>query len=372
MKKLPLHEVHQSLGASFKDSSGWDVPADYGDKVAEYKAVRENVGIIDLSSRGKVRLGGKDHLKFLQGMLSNDVIILEEGKGMYATILTVKGRMISDMNVYKQTESVFLDLEPELNQKVSELLTKFRLSYKANIDDITETLGLISLQGPKSKILLEQLLDQKISEMLEYDFIKKDFNGSELTIVYINRTGEEGFDLYIDNQELGHLWAELIKIGEEFNIKPVGYDALNILRIEAGIPYYNIDMDENNIPIEAGLWNALDFEKGCYVGQEVVARIKWRGHVNWHLVGFKCDGDKIPKIGDEIFNGEKKVGRVTSSTFSPELKQPICLGYIRREFKDTGTKVSIKSSQGSEIQAEIAEVPLYIGSFKLEQNSASS
>ncbi|GJM16383.1 MAG: aminomethyltransferase [Thermodesulfobacteriota bacterium] len=372
MKKLPLHEVHQSLGASFEDSSGWTVPRDYGDKLSEYESVRNNVGIIDLSSRGKLRLSGKDHLKFLQGMLSNDVMKLQEGKGMYATILTVKGRMISDMKVYKQTESVFLDLEPELNHKVSELLTKFRLSYKANIEDVTDTVGLISLQGPNSKKLLEKLLDEKISEMQEYDSFKSDFQGSEITVVLLNRTGEEGFDLYIDNESLRPLWTELINKGEELNIKPVGYDAFNTLRIEAGIPSYNVDMDENNIPIEAGLWTALDFEKGCYVGQEVVARIKWRGHVNWHLVAFKCDGDKIPNPGDEIFNDDKKVGRVTSSTYSPKLKQPICLGYVRRELKDSGTMLSIKRSESSDIQAEIAKVPLYEGSFKLEQNSATS
>ncbi|MCZ6528504.1 MAG: aminomethyl transferase family protein, partial [Candidatus Dadabacteria bacterium] len=118
MKKLPLNDVHELLGANFHDSAGWSVPIDYGEELSEYKVVRENVGIIDLSPRGKLRLSGKDHLKFLQGMLSNDVMKLEEGKGMYATILTVKGRMISDMRVFREKESILLDLEPGLNEKV--------------------------------------------------------------------------------------------------------------------------------------------------------------------------------------------------------------------------------------------------------------
>jgi len=372
MKKLPLHEVHQSLGASFEDSSGWGVPVDYGDKLSEYESVRNNVGIIDLSSRGKVRLSGKHHLKFLQGMLSNDVMKLQQGKGMYATILTVKGRMVSDMKVYKQEDSILLDLEPEVNQKVSELLTKFRLSYKADIDDLTETIGLISIQGPNSKKLIEKLLDEEISDMQEYDSFKRDFQGSEITVVFLNRTGEQGFDLYIDNGGLQSLWAELLNKGEELNIKPIGYDAFNTLRIEAGIPSYNVDMDENNIPIEAGLWTALDFEKGCYVGQEVVARIKWRGHVNWHLVGFRCDGELVPKLGDEIYDGERKIGRITSSTMSPGLNKPLSLGYVRREFKDEGTKVSIKLSDNTEVQAEVTELPFYKGSFKLQENTPNS
>jgi len=372
MKKLALNEVHQSLGANFGDSSGWQVPTDYGDKMSEYRAVREGVGIIDLSSRGKLRLSGKDHLKFLQGMLSNDVMKLEEGKGMYATILTVKGRMISDMKVYKEKESILIDLEPGLNQKVLELLTKFRLSYKANIDDLTESMGLISIQGPKAPKLLEMLFEEEISPMEEFNFIQKDFMDRELMIVSVNRTGEQGFDLFIDNEKVQSLWAVLMKKGEELNLRPVGYYALNTLRIEAGIPVYDVDMDENNIPIEAGLWNALDFEKGCYVGQEVVARIKWRGHVNWHMVGFEGDGESPPNIGDGIFDGERKIGRITSSAFSPALNKNSSLGYIRREFKDAGTKVSIKLSDSTVVQAEVRELPFYKGSFKLQENTSNS
>jgi glycine cleavage system T protein len=363
MQKLALNEVHKSLGASFIDSSGWSVPGDYGDKMSEYKAVRENVGIADLSSRGELRLSGKDHLKFLQGMLSNDLMILEEGKGMYATILTVKGRMISDMRVYKDKEPVFLDLEPGMNEIVSELLTKFRLSYKATIDDLTETLGLISVQGPDSKKLLELLLEVEIPPMNEYDFSKKDFRGSEIFLVYVNRTGEKGFDIYIENKNIQYLWEELMKHGEALNIKPIGYHTLNTLRIEAGIPVYNLDMDENNIPIEAGLWSALNFEKGCYVGQEVIARIKWRGHVNWHLLGFVIIGDQLAEVGDEIYSGEKKIGRVTSSAFSHKLNKPVCLGYIRREFKEPGNIVSINGTDHPEFQAEVTRLPFYRGSF---------
>ena len=372
MKSLSLYEVHKSLGAEFRESCGWSVPGNYNDKLSEYKTVREGVGIADLSSRGKLRISGKDHIKFLQGMLSNDVMKLEEGKGVYATILTVKGRMITDMKVYKDSDSVLLDLEPGVNEKVSELLTKFRLSYKAPIDDLTETLGLISVQGPDSRKMLEMLLDEALPQMNEYEFQKKEYGGSELMIVYVNRTGEEGFDLYIKNNKLKHLWGELMKKGEALKIKPVGYDALNILRIESGMPIYNIDMDETNIPIEAGLWNALDFEKGCYVGQEVVARIKWRGHVNRHLMGFACKDERVLEAGNEIFKDEKKIGWVTSAVFSPKLNKPICLGYIRREYKDPGTEVSIKCSDNTEILAQVVDLPFYRGSFNSGENSANT
>ncbi len=372
MKKLPLNEVHKSLGANFEQNSGYSVPLDYGDPEGEYTAVRQGVGIVDLSSRGKLRLSGKDHLKFLQGMLTNDVMKLEEGTGMYATVLTVKGRMISDMRVYREGESVLLDLEAGLNEKVRELLTKFRLSYKADIDDITETTGLISVQGPQAAKLIGLLIERELPQMKQYDFQKAEAACLGLTIVSVNRTGEEGYDIYVSNEGLELLWDTLISRGEELGVKPVGYGALNTLRIEAGIPVYGVDMDESNIPIEAGLWDALNFEKGCYVGQEVVARIKWRGHVNWHLMGFASEGASAPEVGDEIFSGERKIGRITSSIFSPAVNKALSLGYIRREFKDPGTQVLIHRAENSEEKAEVTELPFYKGSFRPEKNSASN
>lgn len=366
INKLPLHGVHKSLGASFGEAGQWLVPESYGDEAGEYDAVRKNVGIADLSSRGKLRLSGKEHLKFLQGMLTNDVMKLAPGKGMYAAILTVKGRMVADMHVYREEDAVFLDLETGLNTKVGDLLKKFRLSYKADIEDLTGQLGLLSVHGPKSGNLLKSLLGKDISTMAEYDHFRAEAGGTRIMAVKINRTGEQGYDLYVPPNRLGYIWDMLIEKGGEYEIKAVGSRVLRILRVEAGIPVYGIDMDEDTIPIEAGLWDALNFEKGCYVGQEVVARIKWRGHVNRHLMGFVMEGDDLPVRGDGIFHGEKKIGSVTSSIFSPSLSRPVALGYIRREFKEPGTGVSIIAEDGVLQRAIVSDLPFYKGSSGIQ------
>ena len=345
MNKLTLHDTHLSLGANFTEKGDWLLPNDYGDAQKEYPAVRTKVGISDLSHRGKLRLSGKDHLKFLQGMLTNDVIKLEPGKGMYAALLTVKGRMVSDMKVYKEDDSVLLDLEPGLNIKVGELLTKYRLSYKADIDDLSEECGLFSINGPNAEELLFKVLDITPSDMEEYQHFSADIEGHNLTVVKVKRTPMDGYDIYMSGESASSVWNLFITSGKELGITPVGFQAMNTLRVEAGIPVYDVDMDESNIPIEAGLWDALDFEKGCYVGQEVVARIKWRGHVNWHLVGFVIEGERVPEPGDQIFLEQRKIGRVTSGAFSPVLEKPIALGYIRREFKEPGTKVRVTSGE---------------------------
>jgi len=361
IKKTPLHNVHSLKGAIFDDFSGWLMPRGYGSQLEEYLAVRNNAGIVDLSHRGKLRLSGKEHIKFLQGMLTNDMNKLERGKGLYATLLTPKGKMLADMKVYRDSESVLLDLEPDLNEKVRELLIRFRLSYRVNIEDVTEGLALLSVHGPNSKRVLERTFGEEIPLLSEYDFFTRAINGSQVIIPRANRTGEEGYDIFVSSDRAETMWRSLIESGKELQLKPVGLDVMETLRIEAGIPRYGVDMDEDTIPLEAGLGHAISFEKGCYVGQEVVARIRWRGHVNWYLVGFKIEGEDLPKSGDRVFHGEREIGHITSSVFSPTLKKAIALGYIRREFMEPGTKVILKINDKSQ-SAEVVKTPFYQGS----------
>jgi len=355
--RLPLHDVHESLGAKFVEQGGLLVPESYGHPAGEYEAARSRVGISDLSDRGKLRLSGKDHLKFLQGMLTNDVMKLGEGEGMYAAILTVKGRMLSDMRVYREKESVLLDLEPGLNVKVGEILKRFRLSYKANIDDLTESMGLLYVHGPFARRLLAEVTGAEKPPLDEFSHLKASVDGRDVTIVKISRTGGDGYDIYSQADALADIWKVLFEKGGAHGILPVGRFALDTLRIEAGIPLYGADMDEETIPIEAGIWSALSFEKGCYVGQEVVARIKWRGHVNRHLSGLVLSDDRIPRKGSEIFVGEKKIGYVTSAVQSPALGKPVALGYVRREFIEPGTSVLIKLPDGSFAEALVTPLP---------------
>jgi glycine cleavage system T protein len=360
MRKTPLYELHALQGATFDTSSGWLIPKDYGNTLEEYAAVREGIGVFDLSHHGKLRLTGKEHLKFLQGMLTNDVLKLEQGKGIYACLLTAKGKMVTDMKVYRNSDSVLVELEAGLNEKIKELLLRFRLSFKASIEDLTESVALISIQGPKSKKLLELILSEQIPELKEYEFIKRNLDGTEVLIARVNRTGETGFDIFTPSDTAPRVWNLLLDTKKpDLKPRPVGKQALEMLRIEAGIPVYGIDMDENTIPIEAGLWHALSFDKGCYIGQEVIARIRWRGHVNRHLVGFEIEAQNIPKRGDRVIIDEREVGYITSATFSPFLQKPVAIGYIRREFREAGTRTLIKLDSGELIPASVTSLPFF-------------
>ncbi|MCH8030153.1 MAG: aminomethyl transferase family protein [Candidatus Dadabacteria bacterium] len=356
MNATPLKEIHSISGAEFGEYSGWTMPASYGNAAEEYRTVRARAGITDLSHRGKLRISGRDRVKFLQGMLSNDVENLEVWRCVYCTMLTVKGRMITDMKVLKEADSFLIDLEPGMNAKIKELLEKYRLSYKADIDDVTQELALISINGPGSGRIVEKAFGEQAGELVENGFVETRLDDITVTVARTSRTGELGFDLYVPAGNAPEVWESVFGIGKERGLAPVGLEAIEVLRVEAGIPLYGVDMTENTIPIEAGLDRAISYEKGCYVGQEVVARIHYRGHVNWHLVGFEVDGDGLPPAGTKLVHGEKEIGRITSAAYSPALEGVIALGYIRRELREPGTVVRLSEGSGDRA-AKVVKTP---------------
>ncbi|MGI9553442.1 MAG: aminomethyltransferase family protein [Thermodesulfobacteriota bacterium] len=364
MNRPDYYNFHKEHGGIFSEENPGDIPDYYSDISTEVGKVRSGAGIIDLSDRGKLKLSGKEHLKLLQGMLTNDVLKLENFRGLYATSLTVKGKIITDMRVHKFDDNILLDLEPGINETYGPFLLKYRLSYKADIEDITESHSLIHLCGPDSTGIIKKNFNLDKVPVNEFDSLVLNKDGGDILIIKINRTGETGYDLYADNETGFRVWSDLINSNADDGLTPFGLKTLDTLRIEAGIPVLGKDMDENTIPIEAGLWNALDFEKGCYIGQEVVARIKWRGRVNWHLVGFEIDeiNDAL-KSGSEIFSGDKKIGRVTSFVHSPTLDKAIAIGYIRREFNENGVNVEIKLSKNLHLKAAVSALP-FVNSFK--------
>lgn len=355
-KKTPLYERHAAQGAAFGETGGFLLPKNYGDHEEEAKIVRESVGVIDISSRGKLMLSGIDHIKFLQGMLTNDVKEKTPGTGVYAAMLTPKGKMISDMRVFKNQDSVYMDTEPGTSGNIAEVLRRFRLSYKAEVLDVTEDYCVFHVCGPGCGELIEKRLGIDVKQMKEYDHRAC----GEATVMKLNRTGETGFDVLFENRGAEEIWELLLENPPVPRL--CGQESLETLRIEAGIPVYGKDMDISIIPVEAGIWDALDFEKGCYVGQEVIARIKWRGRVNWHLAYFEGQQDGATLPGDTLWVKEKKVGRTTSSTHSPTLGKNISIGYIRREFRDFRGEISVGGEHGADKTlntVKIREKPLF-------------
>ncbi len=355
MNNLRLFETHKSLGGVFNDQS---LPKHYGHPIEEYEAVRESVGLIDLSFRDKLKITGKDQCTFLQGMITNDIVGCKVGEGVYAAILTVKGKMLCDMKIYKNDNHLFLDLEPGLGEKVTEILMRHKFMAEIEIENIADTFSLFSLHGPKAKGLIEEVLNMTIPDLSEYAHLTHEKDGAEVFIVRANRTGEEGYDIYIPSTNAQSYWDSFTQEGKAHQLKVFGLDAMEILRIEAGIPIYGVDMTEETNPFEARLDHALHFNKGCYVGQETIARMKWQGHANWFLMGYELEGEDCPATGDPMFNKDKKVGTISSSIYSPILKKVIAMGRLRKECKEPGTRLTLETN-GDKKPITVVEPPFY-------------
>ncbi len=356
MPKVPLAPLWENLGATLKKEKEWEIPSLFKDFASECETVRKRVGLLDLSFRGKVEVTGRDRIDFLHSVLSNDIKSLGLGTGCYATLLNAKAQILADLNVYVFANSVFLEMESGLEQKVIEKLSKLRVTEEAEFRDVTREWATLSLQGPKSEALVGALIHGPVM-MVTQEFQHTNFTLLDTAVTLVRRsvTGERGFHLFISHEKGEPIAKRILAVGGLYGIKPVGSNAYEILRIEAGIPRYGIDMDETTLLPETGLESIAASEtKGCYPGQEVVARIKTYGGLNRKLCGLVFDKDGLPKTGDKISKDKKEIGFITSACHSPTLGKGIALAYLQKGFFDTNTQVSIQSPS---LPAKVTPLP---------------
>jgi glycine cleavage system T protein len=354
-RRTPLYEIHKSLGATFREYGEWELPETFTGISSEYQAVRNQVGLMDLSFRGKIRLAGPERTQFLHGMVTQDIKGIREGFGAYALMTDPKAHILADMKVYNLGDWFLLDVEPELKNKVITTLDKYLL-VEATLTDISDQYGLLSLQGPKSETLLRTLLSEPTIPTEEYQHLRSKLTGVEIIVIRTGYTGEIGFELLVPQEQIKEVW-EVFMLQD--SVIPVGMAVLDILRLEAGIPRYGIDIDENNLPLEVGVEKqAISYTKGCYIGQEVIARMKYRGHANRFLMGLRFQGEKVPQKKDKIRKEDKEIGWMTSAVFSPGFKSVLGMGYVHREYAQPGIFVSVETAQGS-LEGEIVALPFY-------------
>ena len=357
---MPLHEFHQSLGASFASMHGAELVADYGDFLAEHAALHESAGVLDLSFRGRLCLTGADRIRFLHGQVTNDVKRLRAGEGCYAALTTAKGKMQSDLNIFCLPHELLLDFEPGLTATVAERLEKYIVADDVQTVDVAPLYGLLSVQGPKAAAAARALgLFAEIPGQ-PFAFVKvSDATLGEIYLMNHDRLGSSGCDLFVPSVALAAVADKLIATGKAVGGRAVGWSAFEVARIEAGIPRFGADMDGTNLPLECGIEaRAVSYTKGCYIGQEVLNRIHTIGHANRELRGLRLVGDlqTLPVKGDKLFNNDKEVGHLTSAVRSPRLNENIALGYVRREVNRNGTKLTLRNA-GGDTNAEVVELP---------------
>jgi glycine cleavage system T protein len=354
-RESALQSIYAQGGLPLIPYHGALLPARFSGCALEHRAVRKAAGVFDFSFRARFTAKGSDRTRFLQGMVTNDLKKLEPGQGTYATMLDTRGRILFDVRVYCNADFFILETAVDLLEKAIGALNRYNVGGRVPLEPLA--LGCISFQGPASRPLLESCLEAKLPDFAEYGFTATAFGGSSAHVVRASSTGEEGYDVWMDRALMPTFWDQALAKAPQFGALPCGVEALETLRIEAGIPRYGRELSEDTLPLEAGLSNALSFTKGCYIGQEIVERARSRGHVNWKLVGLLVDSSQPPAVGEKLVaaEGDKEIGEITSACYSPSLHRTIALAYVRREFQQPSTRIKLRSG----VVAEVSLLPFY-------------
>jgi glycine cleavage system T protein len=362
VRRSPLDETHKLLGARMIEEGEWRSPSTYGDTAGEYRVVREGgAGLLDLSSRARIEVSGSEAVPFLNGLITNDVKALEENSWMRAAFPNVQGRLIAEARVVRlDGDRFFFDTEAATHERVLQTLERFTLAGDFRVKDLTQETALLSVQGARSANIIKATLGEECAQVRRGRVAAREWNEGTLHVIRATHTGEDGFDLFVSARDAVSLWDALSSKGAQ----AVGFDALDILRIEAGVARYGVDMDETNVVLEAVPEDAVSFTKGCYIGQEIIARIHWRGHVAKRLAGLIFDEPGETQRGDKIRTIDgKEIGRLTSVTLSPMLNRLIALGYIKYDYLKPGTEVRVYSHE-KELAAHVAATPFVRGSWE--------
>ena len=313
----------------------------------ECRAARNACVLFDHPNRGVIEVRGQDRVPFLHNVLSNDIKSLAPGTGVPACLLNAQAKIIANLNVLCFDEYVWLAFDYVLKDKLLEALNKLIIMEQVELVDKSDELKLISIHGPKAKELAQNLLKGPVPEkMLGHHTYKT------VTAIRINLIGEVGYGFLLPKNQAASVLSTLAQIGKPLGLIQIQAPTLELLRIEAGIPRYGVDFDESSIPLEAGLEKTVSFSKGCFPGQEILARLDSRGGVSKKLMGLEVEGNGIPKKGDLITKDGVEAGFITSAVFSPTLKKTIALGYLKKEFWRSNLEVTIEIS-GMKIVARI-------------------
>ena len=348
METLALHAHHARLNARFGSVGGREVVLDYGAaegvrSAAEEAAMRTAVAVVDLSARQVLRVTGPDRLSFLHGMVTQDVEGTPASGVRYAAFLTAKGGMVADAQLVRREEDVLVLVEPGLAEGLLAHLHRYLVSEEAELSDVSAEFGQLALVGPRGWALAKRLLGLP-GEAPVAQAVQGGFEGQAVWVLP-SALLLPGVDVLVPTAGLQAVFTALLDTGSEEGVVPAGADALDVLRVERGVPRYGMDMDVHTLPLEANLERALHYQKGCYLGQEVIARATFRGHVNRRLVGLLL-GQGHPAPRTELFQGERKVGFLTSVVASRRLGQQVALGYVHRDAVAPGTALQLAAGAG--------------------------
>ncbi len=347
-------EHMRSRGVACVEVDGWLVPEVFGDAEAEYDALRRDAALIDLAFRSRLRVTGSDRIDFLQGMLTNDIKMLAEGRGCPALLLTEQGKVTGEFVVLALPDAILLDGMTSGLTASAAALQRYIVADDVEIAPLGEAEHTVGLYGPAAPAVLERL-GIGAPPARDWAFDSYVVSGVPVRVVRVPTPGSGGFHVHVAEESVADWWARCLRVG----VRPAGQRAFDTLRIESGVPWVGRDVTPDTLALEAPFDEAISTRKGCYLGQEVVERVTARGRVNRRLVGLAIEGRDLPLPGDRLYDAEHDAGYVTSAAWSWRLARPIALAYIRREHWAPGTVLQLRTrAGGAGTTATVQALPL--------------
>jgi aminomethyltransferase len=351
MTQTILSEHLASRGARFGEYGGAETAAAFGDPQAEFAALRSNCGVFDLGWRAKLVATGEDRVRWMNGMVTGNVRDLAQNRGTYSFLLNPQGHILGDLYIYNRGEHLLLDTDCSQAVRLREVFEKYIIMDDVEVNDLSEKLTAIGLRGPTAAAVLERAgLNAGSLQPLELC----DLAWHDVGLSLIRGATRDSFEIWLAPLNAARVWEALVMAGAA----PVGTEALEMWRIAAGLPRYGQDIRERDLPQETEQHQALDFTKGCYVGQEIVERIRSRGQVHRKFTGFLLAGESPAAPGTKIQADGKDVGELTSVASLPQAdgkRATIALGYVRRELTLPG-----KSLQAGGAAVTVTELPFQL------------
>ena len=355
LKKTPLYDRHVALQGKIVNFGGWALPVYYTSIISEHQWVRSSCGIFDVSHLGEIHVSGPGAFQFLQYRLTNDMNKLKDGKIIYSLLCDERGFTLDDILIYQfKYDDYMLIVNASNIERDHEALKKY-IPDSVVMKNLSDEIACVAIQGPKSEGIVEKLFGFNIKDLGYYFFKEEKFNNEAVWVSRSGYAGEDGFEIFCKNALAAPIWDKLINAGKKEGTLPAGLGARNTLRLEAGNVLYGNELDATTTPLEAGLNWVVSFNKGGFVGRDMLVRQKENG-LTRKLVGFKMLDKPIAREHYPILKDGKKIGMVTSGSFGPSVGCNIGLGYVQIGFAVPGTPIDIEI-HGKPVKAEVVKPP---------------
>jgi aminomethyltransferase len=355
----PLADRHRALGARMVEFAGWSMPVQYSGIIEEHRAVRSKAGLFDLSHMGELFVEGADAGRALDYALVGEPSALKLGRAQYSMICFPEGGVLDDLIVYRLGDERFMVVANASNAAaVSDALAERFDGFKVVLDDRSLAMALVATQGPLSVEIMTPLTDVALADLRYYSIAEGQVAGVPALVARTGYTGEDGFEVFVENEFAGKVWDAFMEAGRPKGLLPVGLGARDTLRLEAGMPLYGNELGRDTTPYDAGLGRVVKLGKpGDFVGRVALERAEQNGPGK-KLVGLVVRGRGIARHGYELYAGDRRTGHVTSGTLSPTLNQPIAMAYAAPSDAQPGTILEV-GIRDQRVPAEVVVLPFY-------------